>query len=44
MPLYCTEAYICFLVFQLCTHSEMFAGEDEDEEEARVLGKLISGL
>eukprot|EP00439_Symbiodinium_sp_Y106_P007042 s7692_g1.t1 len=29
-------AYICFLVFQLCTHSEMFAGEDEDEEEANL--------
>ncbi|CAE7218393.1 CAX5, partial [Symbiodinium sp. CCMP2456] len=35
-------AYICFLVFQLCTHSEMFAGEEDDDEEANLgLGPAI---
>ena len=31
-----SQAYVCFLIFQLFTHSEMFAGGEDEEEEAAV--------
>ncbi len=42
--MWCARSYICYLVFQLKTHTELFKGEDDDAQPMLTLGTSIGLL